>query len=246
MLVRPYGDTLDDGAVQLSFTLPLQNGLKAREAARRLVLELGFTSCEVVSETPAADGFTMYVVYARTDRAVDTDQIDVDDRHLQGVMDYYEVNDFIERHIGRKVVAVGACTGSDAHTIGIDAVMNMKGCNHHFGLERYRMVEAHNLGAQVENQALIDYAARVNADVILISQIVTQKEVHIKNLTDFIEKLDAAGLRERFITVVGGPRISNELAAGLGFDAGFGKGTYAEHVASFFARRLKEKLAEAA
>ena len=31
MLVRPYGDTLDDGSVQLSFTLPVANGARARE-----------------------------------------------------------------------------------------------------------------------------------------------------------------------------------------------------------------------
>jgi beta-lysine 5,6-aminomutase beta subunit len=32
---------------------------------------------------------------------------------------------------------------------------------------------------------------------------------------------------------VGGPRISHELAKELGYDAGFGVGSYAEHVASF-------------
>jgi beta-lysine 5,6-aminomutase beta subunit len=246
MLVRPYGDTLNDGAVQLSFTLPLSKSLKSRETARQLVLRLGFQSCEVVSETEAAKGFTMYVVFARTDLAIDTDTIDVDESHLQGLMDYYQINDFIEARIKRKVVVVGACTGFDAHTIGIDAVMNMKGYNQHYGLERYRMIEAHNLGAQVDNGALVEYADKVGADVILISQIVTQKEVHIQNLRSFLEILDSKGFAGRFVTIIGGPRISNELALGLGFDAGFGKGTYAEHVASFFVRRIVEKKEEAA
>ena len=40
---------------------------------------------------------------------------------------------------------------------GIDAIMNMKGYNHHYGLERYRMIEAHNLGAQVPNERLIEF-----------------------------------------------------------------------------------------
>ncbi len=43
----------------------------------------------------------------------------------------------IREKLGRKIVVVGACTGFDAHTVGIDAIMNMKGYNHHFGLERY-------------------------------------------------------------------------------------------------------------
>jgi beta-lysine 5,6-aminomutase beta subunit len=40
-------------------------------------------------------------------------------------------------------------------------------------------------------------------------------------------------LRDQVILVVGGPRISHELAKELGYDAGFGPGSYAENVASF-------------
>ena len=116
--------------------------------------------------------------------------------------------------------------------------MNMKGYNHHYGLERYPEVEAHNLGAQVPNEKLIDYAVKVNADAILVSQIVTQKDVHIRNLTELIELLEARGLRERFVVCAGGSRISNKLAVELGYDAGFGQGTYAEHVATFLIEKL--------
>jgi beta-lysine 5,6-aminomutase beta subunit len=71
-----------------------------------------------------------------------------------------EVNEFIRRELGRKVVIVGACTGFDAHTVGIDAIMNMKGYNHHFGLERYSEIDAYNLGAQVPNEKLIEFRSR--------------------------------------------------------------------------------------
>ena len=153
------------------------------------------------------------------------------------VLDMHGVDDFIKQHIGRKLVVVGACTGFDAHTVGIDAIMNMKGYNHHYGLERYSEVEAHNLGAQVPNEKLIDYAVKVNADAILVSQIVTQKDVHVGNLTELVELLEAKGLRERFVLCAGGTRISNKLAVEPGYDAGFGQGTYAEHVATFQQRR---------
>ncbi|HUX36474.1 MAG TPA: OAM dimerization domain-containing protein, partial [Rectinemataceae bacterium] len=36
-IIKPYGDTLDDGKVQFSFSLPVGEGPKAREAARLLV-----------------------------------------------------------------------------------------------------------------------------------------------------------------------------------------------------------------
>ena len=144
-----------------------------------------------------------------------------------------ETDKYIREHIGRKLVVVGASTGTDAHTVGIDAIMNRKGFAGHYGLERYDMIEAYNLGSQVPNEELIRKGLELNADVLLVSQTVTQKDVHIQNMTEFIELLEAEGLRDRFIVICGGARVSHELAKELGFDAGFGAGTYADDVASF-------------
>ena len=238
-IVRPYGDTLDDGKVQLSFTLPVPDGPRGREAARLSVLGWGFKDCEVVHSAAVSDGFSFYVAYAKADRGIDFEEVKADEAHAEGEsMGMDEVNDYIKANIGRKVVVVGACTGFDAHTVGIDAIMNMKGCNHHYGLERYPMVEAHNLGAQVPNERLIEFAEKADADAILISQVVTQKDVHLENLVRFIELLETAGERGRFICVVGGPRVTNKMAAQLGFDAGFGRGYYAEEVATFIVKKL--------
>jgi len=241
MIIRPYGDTLDDGAVQLSFTLPVNDGPQGREAARIFVEKLGFKHAEVVHSTPLSEGFSMYVAYGKTEVSVDFDAIHIEEATGEKLYSMNEACEVIREKLGRKIVIVGACTGFDAHTVGIDAIMNMKGYNHHYGLERYPEVEAINLGAQVPNEKLIDYALKVNADAILVSQIVTQKDVHIQNMTEFIELLQARGLRERFIVCAGGTRIANKFAVELGYDAGFGKGSYAEHVATFVIDRLIER-----
>ncbi len=73
-----------------------------------------------------------------------------------------------------------------------------------------------------------------------ISQTVTQKDVHIRNLTHFIELLEAENVREIFL-IVGGPRINHKLAKELGYDAGFGQKKYASDVASFIVEALKRK-----
>lgn len=238
MEIKPYGDTLDDGAVQLSFTLPMADSAKAREAAKQLVLKLGFVHCEVVHAAALSEGFTMFVAYGWTQVGIDPDKIEVEEGAVPDVMGFDEVNKFIKERIGRPIVIVGACTGSDAHTVGIDAIMNMKGYNHHYGLERYPMVDAHNLGAQVENERLIRYAEEVKADAILVSQVVTQKDVHIDNMAKLLEVVKSHRVRDRFILIVGGPHITHGLAQESGFDAGFGRGTYAEHVATYVAKRL--------
>jgi beta-lysine 5,6-aminomutase beta subunit len=48
-------------------------------------------------------------------------------------------------------------------------------------------------------------------------------------------------IRDRFIVIIGGPRISHELAKELGFDAGFGPKKFAEDVASFFVEELRHR-----
>ncbi|PKL07190.1 MAG: hypothetical protein CVV51_14675 [Spirochaetae bacterium HGW-Spirochaetae-7] len=240
-VVRPYGDTMDDGKVQLSFTLPVPDGAKGREAARKLVLSWGFKDCEVVHSTALSSEFSMYVAYGKTEASIDYDSVVADEASADASMDMDAINQYIRERIGRKVVIVGACTGFDAHTVGIDAIINMKGFNHHYGLERYPEMEAFNMGAQVPNERLIDFALKVKADAILISQVVTQKDTHIHNMTEFIELLEARGIRDRFICVAGGPRIGNKLAVELGFDVGFGRGAYANDVATYIVKKLAER-----
>ncbi|MBN2051369.1 MAG: cobalamin-dependent protein [Spirochaetales bacterium] len=237
--LKPYGDTLNDGRMQLSFTLPVPCSPRAREAALQYLRKVGLTDPQVVYSEALDEGFTFFVVYATSDAVIDYDTVKGAEKIEY--MSFDEINEFIKEKIGRKIVVVGACTGFDAHTVGIDAIMNMKGYNHHFGLERYPMVEAYNLGAQVPNEALLDFAREVSADAVLVSQVVTQKDVHIDNLTELVELFEAENLRDRTILIAGGPRISDRLAMELGYDTGFGPGTYAEHVATFIVRKMAER-----
>ena len=152
-----------------------------------------------------------------------------------------DTDEYIRQHFGRKIVIVGASTGTDAHTVGIDAIMNMKGYAGHYGLERYDMIEAYNLGSQVPNEEFIARGIELHADALLVSQTVTQKDVHIQNMTNFIELMEAEGLCDKMICCCGGARITHELAKELGFDAGFGMNTYADDVASFVVQEMVKR-----
>ncbi len=239
--VMPYGDTLNDGKIQLSFSLPVPAGDEGKEAAKQLVQKIGFDEVQIVHNQDLGENFSFYIAYGSLKTAVDYTKIKVSKVNVEQ-MDFYQVNSFIKKHLNRKVVVVGACTGTDAHTVGLDAIMNMKGYAGEYGLERYPMIDAYNLGSQVENYELIIKAKELQADVILISQVVTQKDVHIHNLTEFVEMAEAEGIADNTLLVVGGPRISHELAAELGFDAGFGSGTLPPDVASFIAVELDKRI----
>ena len=235
--IKPYGDTMNDGKTQLSFTLPVPAGDEAIEAAKQLLKKMGFENPQVVFHKELTEGYTFFNCYGSCTHTVDFTSIHVP--KVEGTKwDMHETDEFIRENIGRPLIVVGASTGTDAHTVGIDAIMNMKGFAGHYGLERYDMIEAHNLGSQVPNEEFIAKAIELKADALLVSQTVTQKDVHIKNMIELVEMLEAEGLRDKVILACGGPRISHELAKELGYDAGFGMNTYADDVASFVAQEF--------
>jgi beta-lysine 5,6-aminomutase beta subunit len=239
--VKPYGDTLDDGKVQLSFTLPVEWSEAADEAARQLVAKMGFADVAVAEGRRIATGFSFFVVYASTPVAVDVDSISAPSAKAAG-LSLDQIDALIRERVGRKLRVAGACIGTDAHTVGIDAILNMKGYGGDYGLERYKEFVVFNLGSQVSVERLARFVREESIDAVLASQIVTQKGSDVRNFTALAEVLEAEGLRDELLLIAGGPRMTGLLAAELGYDAGFGRGTLPSDVAAFIARRYAERV----
>src|SRR5205085_8170060 len=123
-----------------------------------------------------------------------------------------EVNSAIKSRLRRKLVVVGACIGTDAHTVGIDAILNIKGFAGEKGLEYYREIKVVNLGAQVLVPELVERVRAERADAVLVSQVVTQRDAHLHNTREM-----SAAFREAFpegkrpLLVVGGPRFDESM-----------------------------------
>jgi beta-lysine 5,6-aminomutase beta subunit len=241
--VKPYADHLGDGVVQFSFTLPVPYGLAARRAAEELAARMGLQHPEVIHYQRLTEGYTYFVMFGECPYTVDYGSLS-DDVFAIEFMTEEEIEAFARERIGRPVVVVGAATGTDTHSVGIDAMLNLKGFHGHHGLEGYKVFQTHNLGSQVPNSVLVAKAIDLEADAILVSQTVTQQNLHITNLTELVEIVEAEARRKQLILTCGGPRVTNELAKELGYDAGFSKGTYPHHVASFIVRELAARMAE--
>ncbi len=238
-LLLAYGDREGDGMVQLAFTLAILPGDRAREAAKRFAEAHGLKNPLVVTMEQASLEHTYFVVYGRSVHGVDVSAIHVEELGAE-VMTRDEIEK-AGKALGRKIVVVGACTGSDAHTVGIDAILNYKGFRGEKGLESYKAFDAHNMGAQVENEELSHRARALGADAILVSQIITQRDCHKENARALVELLEAQGWRDRVILLLGGPRIDNKLARSLGFDAGFGPGTLPNEVAAYIVGEVQKR-----
>jgi beta-lysine 5,6-aminomutase beta subunit len=241
-IVRPYGDTTGDGRVQLSFTLPVPFGdeterARAEGAALQLAAKMGLDPAMVVHAKGMGPDFTFFIVYGRVSHLVDLSAVTVAEREFP-VLPAAEVNLRIRSALGRKLVVVGACIGTDAHTVGIDAILNVKGHAGEKGLEYYREIRVVNLGAQVGVADLVARAAAERADAVLVSQVVTQREAHLTNTREMSAAFRADLGPQRPLLVVGGPRFDPSAAHDLGVDKIFGRGTTPSEVASYLVHAL--------
>jgi beta-lysine 5,6-aminomutase beta subunit len=240
-VVRPYGDTTGDGRIQVSFTLPVPFGTpteqaRAEGAAMQLATKMGLDPAMVVHAKGMGPDYTFFIVYGRVRHLVDLSEVQVTEREFP-LLSSAEVNLRIRSNLGRKLVVVGACIGTDAHTVGIDAILNVKGHSGEKGLEYYREIRVVNLGSQVAVPDLVAKAKDEGADAVLVSQVVTQRDAHISNAREMSAAFDAAG-PDRPLLVVGGPRFDPSMTAELGVDKIFGKGTTPGEVASYLAYAL--------
>ena len=237
--IRPYGDTTGDGMVQTSFTLPMAPGPKAEGAAMQLANKMGIDPAMVVHSHGIGTGFTFFVVYGSVKHLVDLDAITVVEREYP-LLSPSEVNGEVRKMLRRKLVVVGGCIGTDAHTVGIDAILNIKGFAGEKGLEYYRELRVINLGAQVTVPELVKRARAEKADAVLVSQVVTQRDAHILNTQEMSAAFREAMGDRRPVLIAGGPRFDPMMAGQLGVDRVFGRGTTPGEVASYLIHAMTE------
>lgn len=236
-VVRPYGDTTGDGMVQLSFTLPVPHGPNADGAAQQLANRMGIDPAMVVHSHPIGDGFTFFVVYGPVSHLVELNEVRVVEREYP-LLSPAEVNAAVKHALRRKLTVVGACIGTDAHTVGIDAILNVKGFAGEKGLEYYRELKVINMGAQVTVPELVRRARSEQADAVLVSQVVTQRDAHLLNTREMAQAFREAMGERRPLLVAGGPRFDPLMAGELGVDRVFGRGTTPGEVASYLTHAL--------
>jgi beta-lysine 5,6-aminomutase beta subunit len=240
-IVRPYGDTTGDGMVQVSFTLPVPHDKRAEGAALQLARKMGMDPALVVHAKPVGPDFTFFVVYGSVSHLVDMSAVKVLEREYP-LLTPKEANAAVKTRLRREIVVIGACIGTDAHTVGIDAILNIKGFAGEKGLEYYRELKVVNLGAQVLVPELVARARAEKADAVLVSQVVTQRDAHLTNTREM-----SAAFREAYpagqapLLVVGGPRFDEHATEELGVDRIFGRGTTPGEVASYLVHALTER-----
>jgi beta-lysine 5,6-aminomutase beta subunit len=238
--VRPYGDHLDDGMLHVSFTLPVLLNERGKKAALELAIKMGIERPHIVHCLELFPGFSSFTIYGKCIHQIVYAPLIEDETEI-GIMNDEQIEATIEHDLRRPVIIIGATTGSDTHTIGLDSILNMKGFDGEHGLEAFEGFKVFNLGGQVANENLVERVMDLRADVVLVSQTVTQQDLHIKNLTHLVDLLNRRQLRDKVLLICGGHGITDELARELGYDKGFTKGCSPNIVATYIVRELAKR-----
>ena len=73
--LKPYGDTMNDGKVQVSFTLPVKDDDRSMEAARQLAVKMGLEDAQVSYHGALDKEFTFYGSNINRERKITVNHI---------------------------------------------------------------------------------------------------------------------------------------------------------------------------
>lgn len=234
--MKPYSDK-EDGRIQLSFSLNCKKEV-LNSAVTELCHSMNLINIDIVSLT-SFDNYHTIILYA-------TVNFDIVESKLESVtyQDMLDRDQIITelKKCNRAIRILGAATGTDSHTVGLDSIFNKKGYHGDYGFESYPGLVVYNMGAQITPKELVAEIKSFEPDVICISQTVSQNDFHIRCLKEVLDEIGKSGLeRKNYILICGGMKITDELAKSLGYDAGFNRSHTAIHALNFIYKKVKEK-----
>jgi D-ornithine 4,5-aminomutase subunit beta len=230
-LLRPEVEKAGDGVVCVTLFVPEAPRL-ARAAALEMARRMGIGEPEVIHARMLhpSEGSLFEI------RGVLATAVRIEDLVIaepQAPLPHAEIEDFVRRH---DLHVVAGTVGEDEHSVGLREILDIK----HGGIERYGF-HCHYLGTSVSPERLLEAAETTGACSVLLSTIVTHHDVHREHMRRLHSLAVERGVRSNLLLVSGGTQVTDEIARECGMDAGFGRGTTGQDVASFIVRSLRRR-----
>lgn len=234
-LVKPEVEWLGDGVVTVDLFFPISRKV-AKEAAIEAGKRMNLTDIEVIhSEVLHPSEGSRVQIKGRVNFDIDVSKLTIP-RELDTLSED-EIFDYVKKHPIKVVAGTG---GNDEHSVGIREVLDIK----HGGVEKYGIKYTY-LGTSVPIDKFVDAAIEMDADVIMMSTIISHDDVHYKNMRKLHDYAVEKGVRDKLILIAGGTQVTPEIAMKNKIDQGFGRGTTGRHIASFIVDKHKEMIRRA-
>ncbi len=228
-LLRPEVEWYADGYVSMNLFFPTSVRV-AEYTALAMAEKMGITDAEVIHKQvmQASEG-TYLELKGKVGIDIDPAQLDIPPE--VPLLSEEEIREDIKQN---PMTIVAATVGEDEHSVGMKEIIDIK----HGGIEGFG-IDCHYLGTSVPLEKVVDAAIETAADAILISTIISHADIHRINMRRLHDLCQEKGLRDKVILVAGGTQVTNDLAVAEGMDAGFGRGTHGQEVASFLVKKRR-------
>jgi D-ornithine 4,5-aminomutase subunit beta len=229
--IIPEVEWKNDGYVSTTLFLTEEENI-AEAAALEIGRRMNLTDVEVIHKQVMQDAEgTLVEIKGKVNFAIKKDELKIPEK--QELLQDDIMRDYVKEN---PIRVVAATVGEDEHSVGLREIIDIK----HGGIERYG-IDVVYLGTSCPVEKLIDAAIETKAEAIIMSTIITHNDVHTKNMKKIHDLCIEKGVRDRFIIACGGTQVTNEIAVAHGMDAGFGRGTHGNNVASFIIESLMKK-----
>ncbi len=227
--IRPEVQWLGDGWVNVTMFIPEEETI-AEYAALEIAKKMNLNKPEVIHKEvmQPAEG-TLCEVKGQVDFSVDKNELEIPEK--EETLPYDDIRGFVDEN---PISVVAATVGKDEHSVGMREIIDIK----HGGIEKYG-IDVTYLGTSVPISKVVDAAIETNADAILISTIISHNEVHRTNMKKLNDLCVEKGIRDDVILIAGGTQVNNDMAIKAGLDAGYGRGTHGDDVATFLVKTLR-------
>ena len=228
--LKPEVQWLGDGVITLDLFFPTDE-LTAEAAALEVAKQMKLSSPEVIHKE------VLHPSEGTRIQLKGTVGFDIDSSKLvlpkkEELMPEDEILEYVRKHELKVIAGTG---GSDEHSVGMREILDIK----HGGVEKYGIHYTY-LGTSVPIEKFIDAAIETNAQIVMISLIISHDDIHYKNMQKLHDYAVEKGVRNKLILLAGGTQVTPELAMKYGMDQGFSRGTKGIHVASFIVKKHKE------
>ena len=229
--LKPEMEWLADGTVMLTLFFPT-DVRHAEAAALEVGKRMNLSDCEVINREimQRAEG-TRIEMKGKVGFDLDIDSLVLPKE--PDILSDEEIRADIER---KPLRVVAGTIGQDEHSVGLREIIDIK----HGGIEKYG-VEVHYLGTSVPPEKLVNAAIELNADAMLASAVISHENIHYRNIALVDSIAREKGVRDKLIFCAGGTQVTDEGARLAGADAGFGRGTHGNHVATFLVKERRRR-----
>jgi D-ornithine 4,5-aminomutase subunit beta len=227
--IVPEVEWKKDGVVSVTVFIP-ETELISEAAALEMGKKMNLRDVEVIHKQVMQKGEgTLVEIKGRVNFEIDRSALKIQEQ--KQVLDDDTIREFIKNN---PVKVVAATVGEDEHSVGLREIIDIK----HGGIEKYG-IECIYLGTSCPLEKLIDAAIESKAQVIMASTIITHNDIHMKNMRRLNDLCTEKGVRDKLILIGGGTQVTDEIARANGMDAGFGRGSHGNNVATFLVEYMQ-------